>query len=63
MRLRHVEIFHAVFSNGSIRAAARALNVSQPSVSKMLRHAEDQLGFKLFTVVRGRTMPTDEAHA
>ncbi len=63
MRLRHVEIFHAVYSNGSISAAARALNVSQPSVSKMLRHAEDQLGFKLFTVVRGRTMPTDEAHA
>ncbi len=63
MRLRHIEIFHAVYTNGSISAAARALNVSQPSVSKMLHHAEDQLGFKLFTIVRGRTVPTDEAHA
>jgi DNA-binding transcriptional LysR family regulator len=63
MRLRHIEIFHAVYTNGSISAAARALHVSQPSVSKMLHHAEDQLGFKLFTIVRGRTVPTDEAHA
>jgi len=63
MRLRHIEIFHAVYANGSISAAARALHVSQPSVSKMLHHAEDQLGFKLFTIVRGRTVPTDEAHA
>lgn len=63
MRFRHIEIFHAVYVNGSISAAARALNVSQPSVSKMLRHAEDQLGFALFRLVRGRLAPTDEAHA
>jgi DNA-binding transcriptional LysR family regulator len=63
MRFRHIEIFHAVYTNGSISAAARALHVSQPSVSKMLRHAEDQLGFKLFQLVRGRLAPTDEAHA
>lgn len=63
MRFRQIEIFHAVYTNGSISAAARALRVSQPSVSKLLRHAEDQLGFKLFELVRGRLIPTDEAHA
>ena len=63
MRLRQIEVFHAVYSNGSISAAARALNVSQPSVSKVLRHTEDQLGITLFTLVRGRLLPTDEAHA
>ena len=63
MRLRQIEIFHAVYANGSISAAARALHISQPSVSKMLHHAEDQLGFKLFQIVRGRLVPTDEAHA
>ena len=63
MRFRHIEVFHAVYSNGSISAAARALSVSQPSVSKLLRHAEDQIGFKLFQLVRGRLVPTDEAHA
>ena len=63
MRFRHIEIFHAVYTNGSISAAARALHISQPSVSKMLRHAEDQLGFQLFQLVRGRLVATDEAHA
>lgn len=63
MRLRHIEVFHAVYANGSISTAARALNVSQPSVSKVLKHAEDQLGFRLFRRVKGRLAPTDEAHA
>jgi DNA-binding transcriptional LysR family regulator len=63
MRLRQIEIFHAVYVNGSISGAARALGISQPSVSKMLRRAEDQVGFPLFNLVRGRLIPTDEAHA
>lgn len=62
MRLRQIEIFHAVYMNGSISTAARALNVSQPSVSKVLKHAEDQLGFRLFRRLKGRLIPTDEAH-
>lgn len=63
MRLRQIEVFHAVYANGSISAAARALNVSQPAVSKVLRHTESQLGIILFDLVRGRLVPTDEAHA
>lgn len=62
MRLRHIEVFHAIYLSGSISSAAKALNVSQPSLSKTLQHAEDQLGFKLFRRVRGRLVPTDEAH-
>jgi DNA-binding transcriptional LysR family regulator len=62
MRLRHIEVFHAIYTGGSINAAAKALNVSQPSLSKTLQHAEDQLGFKLFRRVRGRLIPTEEAH-
>ena len=61
MRLRHMEIFHAVYTSGSISAAARSLGISQPSVSKMLHHAEDQLGYPLFRLVRGRLVATDEA--
>lgn len=63
MRLRHIEVFHAVFSTGSVSRAARLLNVSQPSVSKVLRHAEDSLGYALFERVKGRVVPTAEAHA
>ena len=63
MRLRQIEVFHAVYANGCIRAAARALHVSQPAVSKVLRHTEAQLAIRLFDLVRGRLVPTDEAHA
>ncbi|MDB5706913.1 MAG: hypothetical protein JWN66_4029 [Sphingomonas bacterium] len=62
MSLRHIEVFHAVYQSGSVSAAARALNVSQPSVSKVLRHAESRIGFALFRIVKGRLVPTDEAH-
>lgn len=63
MNLRHIEIFHAVYVNGSVSAAARVLNVSQPSVSKTLRHAESLIGFPLFDRAGGRLTPTDDAHA
>lgn len=63
MNLRHIEVFHAVYRAGSISAAARALYVSQPSVSKVLKHAEGRLGFPLFRLVKGRLTPTEEAHA
>lgn len=63
MNLRHIEIFHAVYVNGSVSAAARALNISQPSVSKTLRHAETLLGFELFQRTNSRLVPTEDAHA
>ena len=63
MRFRQIEVFHAVYTTGSISAAARALHVSQPSVSKVLHHTQHQLGLTLFTLVRGRLVATDEAHA
>lgn len=63
MNLRHIEIFHCVYVNGSVSAAARALNVSQPSVSKMLRHAESLLGFQLFRRTNGGLVPTEDAHS
>jgi DNA-binding transcriptional LysR family regulator len=62
LNLRHIEVFHAVYANGSVMGAARELNVSQPSISKVLAHAESRLGFPLFRRVRGRLVPTEEAH-
>ena len=63
MKLRHIEIFHAVYVNGSVSAAARVLNISQPSVSKTLRHAASLLGFPLFQRTKGRLIPTEDAHS
>ena len=62
MRLRQIEVFHAVYSRGSVTKAAEVLNVSQPSVSKVLAHAEQQLGYALFDRVSGKLVPTPEAH-
>ena len=62
MNLRQIEVFHAVYSVGSISGASRLLHVSQPSVSKIVKHVETRLGFALFRLVRGRLTPTDEAH-
>lgn len=62
MRLRQIEVFHAVYTNGTMTNAAAKLNVSQPSVSKVLAHAEQQLGYRLFDRVKGKLIPTPEAH-
>jgi len=48
MRLRHIEVVHAVLLTGSVSAAARLLHITQPAVSRALQHAELQLGFPLF---------------
>jgi DNA-binding transcriptional LysR family regulator len=61
MRLRHIEVFNAVMLTGSVSAAARLINVTQPAVSRILAHAELQLGFSLFQRVKGRLAPTTEA--
>lgn len=61
MRLRHIEVLHAIRQTGSISGAAAVLFVTQPAVSKILKHAEQQLGFALFRRTRGRLYPTDQA--
>jgi DNA-binding transcriptional LysR family regulator len=62
MRLRHIEVFHAIMQVGTISGAAQVLHISQPAVTKVLQHAELQLGMPLFERVRGKLYPTPEAH-
>jgi DNA-binding transcriptional LysR family regulator len=47
--------------NRSLTAAAESLHVSQPAVSKLLRHFEIQIGYTLFERLGGRLVPTAEA--
>ena len=61
MKPSHIDLCNAVLLTGSVTAAARMLNVSQPAVTKLLQSAENQLGFKLFVREKGRLMPTQEA--
>ena len=61
MKLRHLEIFYAVMTCGTLSRAAESLNISQPAASKALKNAEQKLGFQLFQRVRGKLLPTSEA--
>ncbi|WP_458098053.1 LysR family transcriptional regulator [Roseomonas sp. WA12] len=63
MNLRQFEVFHAIMRTGSVTGAARLLNVTQPSVSTVLKHCEAQLRFPLFNRIGGRLQPTPEAQA
>jgi DNA-binding transcriptional LysR family regulator len=58
INLRQVEAFKAVIENGTISHAAAILNISQPAVSKLIAHLEDDTGLKLFDRVKGRLAPT-----
>lgn len=59
LNLRQVEAFKAVVENGTVSRAAQVLRVSQPAVSKLLAHLEQDSGLKLFERVKGRLAPTD----
>ncbi|WP_105372327.1 LysR family transcriptional regulator [Neorhizobium huautlense] len=61
MQARQLEVFCMLMRTGTVTGAAAMLNISQPALSQILLHAEDQLGFKLFNRVRGKLVPTREA--
>ena len=58
---RHIEVFYHVYNEGSLTRAAKALNVSQPLVSKTLAYAEHKLKLNLFVRHARRLSPTPEA--
>ncbi|MGY3133786.1 DNA-binding transcriptional LysR family regulator [Bradyrhizobium sp. USDA 4501] len=61
MNLRQMEIFRAVMREGSITGAAKALNISQPSISEIIRNAEARCGLQFFVRDKGRLRPTPNA--
>ena len=60
MKLRQLEAFRAVLVHGSITAAAKAMHVSQPGVSRLIGDLERSVEFKLFERRKGRLYPTPE---
>ncbi|WP_045466358.1 LysR family transcriptional regulator [Vibrio hyugaensis] len=63
MNLRQLEVFYAIMQTGTVSGAARLLHVSQPNVTRVLAHTEQQLSFALFERIKGRLVPTQEAKA
>jgi len=48
MKPQHIQILVAIAEHGSLRAAAKSLNKSQPALTQSLRQAESELGVSLF---------------
>ena len=60
MEIRQIEAFAAVNASGSVTAAARLLDRSQPVVSRQVQDLEQELGFTLFTRTRPHVTLTEQ---
>ncbi|RUW52319.1 LysR family transcriptional regulator [Mesorhizobium sp. M1A.F.Ca.ET.072.01.1.1] len=60
LSVRQLEAFEATMVAGSVSGAAIALNVSQPSVSRLLQELEIDTGLSLFDRSHGRLVPTEQ---
>lgn len=60
MEIRQLEAFAAVYSAGSVTAAGRMLDRSQPMVSRQIQDLENELGFTLFTRTRPQVTLTEQ---
>ncbi|WP_188052203.1 LysR substrate-binding domain-containing protein [Aureimonas fodinaquatilis] len=58
IHLRQIEALKAVIETGTVSQAAEALLISQPAVSKLLAHLENDTELQLFDRVRGRLVPS-----
>ncbi|MFZ1813515.1 MAG: LysR substrate-binding domain-containing protein [Rhizobiaceae bacterium] len=62
LKLRHLQVFHAVMEEGSVSKAADRLFLTQPAISVALSRLEDMLGFPLFHRSKGHFAPRPEAY-
>jgi DNA-binding transcriptional LysR family regulator len=59
---RQIELFQMAYSLRSVRRAAEALSVSQPSVSRAVSEIETEIGVALFDRAGRRFEPTSAGH-
>jgi DNA-binding transcriptional LysR family regulator len=63
MNLKALKAFRLIVTNGSVSAAARAMNMSQPAVSRLIALLEDELRLTLFLRAGRRLVLTEEGQA
>lgn len=61
LNYHHAELLYYVLRARTLTAAAEALHISQPAVTKQLRSLEDSIGVQLFKKEGRRLVPTSEA--
>lgn len=63
LNLKEIEAFRAVMLHGTVTAAAVALRVSQPAISRLISQLERRLSIKLFQRQKQRLQTTREGFA
>lgn len=58
MNFRQLEAFRHVILTGTTKEAANRMFVTQPAVSRLINALEEELGFPLFSRLKGRLQPT-----
>ncbi len=61
INLRQLEAFRSVMLAGTVTQASTMMNISQPAVSRLIRHLETRAGMQLFVRRRGKLYPTPQA--
>lgn len=61
MQHRQIQSFRAVMQYGSITAAAQALGITQPAVSRLISDLEHSIAFSLFERRGSKLLPTPDA--
>jgi DNA-binding transcriptional LysR family regulator len=61
INFRQIEVFRAIMITKSLSGAAKLLHVTQPGLSRTLKHMEMQLNLRLFERKKGRLHATSEA--
>ena len=62
VEMRHLRLVAAIAEQGSMTAAARVLNLTQPALSHQLREIESRLRSPLFVRTARRMVPTPAGH-
>ena len=58
--VREMEVILAVLTHGTMSMAAQELNISQPAISRLVKHAEDRSGLSLFDRRGTKLIPTSD---
>ena len=59
LNLRQIEAFKALIEHGTVSRGAEMMNISQPAMSQLIGHLEEDAGLRLFDRVKGRLVPTE----
>jgi DNA-binding transcriptional LysR family regulator len=61
--IREMEMIGAILTHGTMAKAAQKMNISQPAISRMVKHAEQRTGLQLFERRGSKLIPTPDLAA